>query len=77
MCKHFVATLDCIDFYELAIEEFDYLLNNNNMPQHEKESIIQQRRIHLAYLNELKTYRKHVISMFNEKTAIAPLAITH
>lgn len=54
MCKHFVATLDCIDFYELAIEEFDYLLNNNNMPQHEKESIIQQRRIHLAYLNELK-----------------------
>ena len=53
MCKHFVATLDCIDFYELAIEEFDYLLTKN-MPQHEKESIIQQRRIHLAYLNELK-----------------------
>ena len=54
MCKHFVATLDCIDFYELAIEEFDYLLTKN-MPQHEKKvSIIQQRRIHLAYLNELK-----------------------
>jgi hypothetical protein len=52
MCPNFVATSDCIYFFEQAIADFDNALSIE-LTVFERESIIQHRRLHQAYFDEL------------------------
>lgn len=52
MCPNFIATLDCTYFFEQAIADFDKALSEE-LTDFDRESIIQHKRLHQAYLDEL------------------------
>nr|WP_319217742.1 hypothetical protein [uncultured Trichococcus sp.] len=52
MCPNFIATHDCTYFFEQAIADFDKALSKE-LTNFERESIIQHKRLHQAYLDEL------------------------
>lgn len=52
MCSNFVATLDCIPQFEKEIELIDEQILNEPL-QHEKEFLINKKRLNVAYLTKL------------------------
>lgn len=52
MCSNFVATLDCIPQFEKEIELIDEQILNEPL-QHEKEFLINKKRLYVAYLAKL------------------------
>ena len=52
MCNNFVATLDCIPQFEKEIEIIDKKILEEPL-QHEKEFLINKKRLNVAYLAKL------------------------
>ena len=52
VCKSFVATVDCIPFYEKAIAEIDKCKLNETI-DHEKEFLQSKKKLYVAYLERL------------------------
>ena len=52
MCSNFVTTLDCIQQFEKEIELINEQILNEPL-QHEKEFLINKKRLNVAYLAKL------------------------
>lgn len=59
MCDGFVVTLDRIPYYEKKIKSYDEAIDKEEI-KHEREHLLAQKRLYVAYLTELYKLREKV-----------------
>lgn len=54
LCKHFICDVKDIPAFEAAIADYDRQLEDESLPEHERDFLAAKKRINVSYLVELK-----------------------